>query len=147
MSPRVLAAADVFWRPSNQMGVMNTDLAKQLESSTIAARLWRRTPGQASTKHGHVAQTALAEGAAGDGRGGSSGGEAVDVGQVVDELVWGDRVADDRFYRVRLLLGFERARVKHASPPEDRVERRAQLVTDRRQKLVLQAGRFLCFVS
>jgi hypothetical protein len=30
MSYRVLSSADAFWRPSNQMGVLNTDLAKQL---------------------------------------------------------------------------------------------------------------------
>lgn len=59
MSPRVLAAADAFWRPSNQMGVLNTDLAKRLEAQTIAARLWRLAPGQASTKHRHATQTEL----------------------------------------------------------------------------------------
>jgi uncharacterized cupin superfamily protein len=53
MSYRVLAAADAFWRPSNQMGVLNTDLAKQLEASTLGARLWRLHPGQASTRHRH----------------------------------------------------------------------------------------------
>jgi quercetin dioxygenase-like cupin family protein len=59
VSPRILAAADAYWRPSNQMGVLNTDLAKQLEARTIAARLWRLAPGQASTKHRHVTQTEL----------------------------------------------------------------------------------------
>ncbi len=53
MSYRVLAAAEAFWRPSNQMGVQNTDLAKQLEASTLGARLWRLRPGQASTRHRH----------------------------------------------------------------------------------------------
>jgi quercetin dioxygenase-like cupin family protein len=53
MGYRVLAAAEMFWRPSNQMGVMNTDLAKQLEASTLGARLWRLHPGQASTRHRH----------------------------------------------------------------------------------------------
>lgn len=53
MSHRVLAAEDAFWRPSNQMGVLNTDLAKQLEASTLGARLWRLHPGQASTRHRH----------------------------------------------------------------------------------------------
>ena len=43
MSYRVLRAEDAFWRPSNQMGVLNTDLAKQLSASTLGARLWRRT--------------------------------------------------------------------------------------------------------
>ena len=53
MSYRVLAAEDAFWRPSNQMGVLNTDLAKQLQASTMGARLWRLQPGQASTRHRH----------------------------------------------------------------------------------------------
>jgi quercetin dioxygenase-like cupin family protein len=53
MGYRVLHAADAFWRPSNQMQVLNTDLAKQLEASTLGARLWRLHPGQASTRHRH----------------------------------------------------------------------------------------------
>lgn len=53
MSYRVLPAEQAFWRPSNQMGVMNTDLAKQLEVATLGARLWRLRPGQASTRHRH----------------------------------------------------------------------------------------------
>ncbi len=44
---------DAFWRPSNQMRVENTDLAKQLEAETLGARLWRLHPGQASTRHRH----------------------------------------------------------------------------------------------
>jgi quercetin dioxygenase-like cupin family protein len=59
VSPRILRAADAHWRPSNQMGVRNTDLGKQLEAQTIAARLWRLAPGQASTKHRHATQTEL----------------------------------------------------------------------------------------
>lgn len=35
------------------MSVMNTDLAKQLEATTLGARLWRLAPGQASTRHRH----------------------------------------------------------------------------------------------
>ena len=35
------------------MGVLNTDLAKQLEATEFGARLWRLEPGQASTKHRH----------------------------------------------------------------------------------------------
>ncbi|MEJ7824353.1 MAG: hypothetical protein WKF48_02930 [Solirubrobacteraceae bacterium] len=41
MSSRVLPASDAHWRPSNQMGVQNTDLAKQLQAATLAARMWR----------------------------------------------------------------------------------------------------------
>jgi quercetin dioxygenase-like cupin family protein len=56
---RVLAAADAFWRPSNQMGVPNTNLTAQLEASALAARLWRLAPGQASTRHRHAEQEEL----------------------------------------------------------------------------------------
>lgn len=59
MSYRVLAALDAFWRPSNQMGVLNTDLAKQLEADTLGARMWRLTPGQASTRHRHGQESEL----------------------------------------------------------------------------------------
>jgi quercetin dioxygenase-like cupin family protein len=41
------------------MGVFNTDLAKQLEAGTLAARMWRLAPGQASTKHRHFTQAEL----------------------------------------------------------------------------------------
>ncbi len=59
MSHRVLRSVDAFWRPSNQMGIENTDLGKQLEASEMGARLWRLAPGQASTKHRHFAQQEL----------------------------------------------------------------------------------------
>src|SRR5690349_18106171 len=59
MGHRVLPAGDAFWRPSNQMGVMNTDLAKQLEIGELGARLWRLSPGQASTRHRHPRQVEL----------------------------------------------------------------------------------------
>jgi uncharacterized cupin superfamily protein len=41
------------------MGVLNCDLGKQLEATTLASRFWRLTPGQASTKHRHITQTEL----------------------------------------------------------------------------------------
>jgi uncharacterized cupin superfamily protein len=41
------------------MGVANTDLAKQLGACTLGARIWRLTPGQASTRHRHVNQPEL----------------------------------------------------------------------------------------
>ncbi len=56
---RLLRAEEAFWRPSNQMGVANTDLARQLESDQLGARLWRLAPGQASTSHRHSTQTEL----------------------------------------------------------------------------------------
>jgi uncharacterized cupin superfamily protein len=59
MSYTMLTAEDAFWRPSNQMGVLNTDLAKQLSATMLGARLWRLTPGQASTRHRHLAQHEL----------------------------------------------------------------------------------------
>ena len=59
MAYRLLRANDAFWRESNQMRVLNTDLAKQLEAGTLGARLWRLRPGQASTKHRHQAEAEL----------------------------------------------------------------------------------------
>jgi uncharacterized cupin superfamily protein len=59
MSFTVLRAEDAFWRPSNQMGVLNTDLAKQLSAGMFGARLWRLTPNQASTRHRHLVQHEL----------------------------------------------------------------------------------------
>jgi uncharacterized cupin superfamily protein len=59
MSFRALPAGEAYWRESNQMGVLNTDLAKQLGSSAFGARLWRLRPGQASTRHRHAEQTEL----------------------------------------------------------------------------------------
>jgi quercetin dioxygenase-like cupin family protein len=56
---RLLRAGSAHWRPSNQMGVLNTDLGKQLETRTLGARLWRLEPGQASTRHRHAAQEEL----------------------------------------------------------------------------------------
>lgn len=59
MSYRLLRSADAFWRRSNQMKTWNTDLGKQLEASTLGARLWRLEPGQASTRHRHLQQEEL----------------------------------------------------------------------------------------
>lgn len=59
MGYRALDTADAHWRRSNQMGVLNTDLARQLEADTLGARLWRLRPGQASTRHRHRRTTEL----------------------------------------------------------------------------------------
>ena len=59
MAYRRLEEGDQFWRRSNQMKVLNTDLAKQLEAKELGARLWRLEPGQASTKHRHPVQEEL----------------------------------------------------------------------------------------
>jgi mannose-6-phosphate isomerase-like protein (cupin superfamily) len=53
MSYSVLPAGEAFWRPSNQMGILNTDLAKQLGATSLGSRFWRLRPGQASTRHRH----------------------------------------------------------------------------------------------
>jgi uncharacterized cupin superfamily protein len=53
VSYSVLAAGEAFWRPSNMLQTMNTDLAKQLGASTLGARLWRLRPGEFSTRHRH----------------------------------------------------------------------------------------------
>lgn len=50
---RQLKSGDQFWRRSNMMKTLNTDLGKQLEASQMGARLWRIEPGQASTRHRH----------------------------------------------------------------------------------------------
>lgn len=59
MAYSVLPADAAHWRPSNQMRVDNTDLAKQLGATTLGARYWRLRPGQASAKHRHRAQVEL----------------------------------------------------------------------------------------
>ena len=59
MTYRVLSSQDAFWRPSNQMSVLNTDLGRQLKSSHFGARFWRLMPGQASTRHRHATQHEL----------------------------------------------------------------------------------------
>ena len=59
MAYRVIESSAAHWRPSNQMGVLNTDLAKQLEAETLGARLWKLERGQASTRHRHRHTTEL----------------------------------------------------------------------------------------
>jgi len=59
MAHRLLEARAAHWRRSNQMKVLNSDLAKQLDARTLGARLWRLAPGQASTRHRHRRQEEL----------------------------------------------------------------------------------------
>jgi quercetin dioxygenase-like cupin family protein len=59
MTHRLLRAKDAYWRKSNQMRVLNTDLAKQLEAKNLGARLWRLRPGEASTRHHHSEEEEL----------------------------------------------------------------------------------------
>jgi quercetin dioxygenase-like cupin family protein len=75
MPYRLLRSADAFWRRSNQMSTLNTDLAKQLEASELGARLWRLEPGQASTRHRHREQEELYVLLEGTGRVRIDGGE------------------------------------------------------------------------
>ena len=53
MSYSVVPAGEAFWRPSNMLKTLNTDLAKQLGATTLGARLWRLRPGEFSTRHRH----------------------------------------------------------------------------------------------
>ena len=87
MPARVLHAGDAFWRPSNQMGVLNCDLGKQLEAATLAARFWRLLPGQASTKHRHTTQTELYVVLEGTGRMRIGERRAAHAGAAVERLV------------------------------------------------------------
>jgi len=59
MAFRILHAGDAFWRRSNQMSTLNTDLAKQLGAERLGTRMWRLEPGQASTRHRHRDQEEL----------------------------------------------------------------------------------------
>lgn len=59
MTHSLLRAGEAHWRESNQMQVLNTDLAKQLGASGLGARLWRLRPGEASTRHRHRTQEEL----------------------------------------------------------------------------------------
>jgi quercetin dioxygenase-like cupin family protein len=68
MAYRLLPSADAFWRESNQMRVLNTNLGGQLEAKSLGARLWRLKPGQASTKHRHFDQEELYVLLEGEGR-------------------------------------------------------------------------------
>lgn len=82
MTYNLLRAADAHWRESNQMRVLNTDLAKQLGATALGARLWRLRPGQASTRHRHRAQEELYAVLEGRGR--------IRVGDALLELAPGD---------------------------------------------------------
>lgn len=55
----LLLPDDAFWRPSNMMKIPNTDLARQLGSEKVGARLWRLPPFSANTWHRHPVQDEL----------------------------------------------------------------------------------------
>lgn len=86
MAHRLLRAADAFWRRSNQMSTLNTDLAKQLEASRLGGRLWRLEPGQASTKHRHRDEEELYLLLEGTGRVRIDGGEPLTL-EPMDSLL------------------------------------------------------------
>jgi uncharacterized cupin superfamily protein len=92
MSYRVLAADDAHWRPSNQMGVLNTDLARQLGAETLGARLWRLAPGQASTKHRHEVSHELYVVLEGTGRMRIDGDEALTLAPLSSAVVGPEHV-------------------------------------------------------
>jgi len=87
MAYRLLKSADAFWRPSNQMRVENTDLAKQLQASALGARLWRLGPGQASTRHRHRNEEELYVLLEGSGRVRIDDGEPLTLGPLDTLLV------------------------------------------------------------
>lgn len=55
----VLLPEDAYWRESNMMKIPNTNLAEQLGTEKLGARLWRLPPFSANTWHRHVQQDEL----------------------------------------------------------------------------------------
>ena len=72
-----------------------------------------------------------------------AGDDPRDVEHILDDLGQRRRVALDGVDRAYRPLGRDDARLHHPRVAEDRVQRRAQLVRQRRQELVLEAARFL----
>ena len=68
-----------------------------------------------------------------------AGGDARDVEQVLDQLRLGVRVAIDALERVLASLRRQLAAPQQVHPADDGVERRAELVRERGEELVLQA--------
>lgn len=56
---KVLLQRDAYWRESNMMKIPNTNLAAQLGTRKLGARLWRLPPFSANTWHRHVDQDEL----------------------------------------------------------------------------------------
>ncbi len=57
MGHRMVSAQTAVWQPSKLAGIENCDLASQLATPGLAARLWRLLPGEALARHRHKAQT------------------------------------------------------------------------------------------
>src|SRR4051812_33131580 len=51
---RLIAPADLAWRPSNLMRIPNADYLERTGSEILGARLWRLPPRSANTLHKHV---------------------------------------------------------------------------------------------
>jgi uncharacterized cupin superfamily protein len=56
---KVLPPTETHWRESKMMKIPNADLADQLGSEKLGARLWRLPPFSANTWHRHVDQDEL----------------------------------------------------------------------------------------
>ncbi len=50
----LITPGDLFWRPSNLMGIPNADFLERTGSEKLSARLWRLSPGSANTLHRHI---------------------------------------------------------------------------------------------
>lgn len=112
MTYSLLRAADAHWRESNQMRVLNTDLARQLGATALGARLWRLRPGQASTRHRHGVQEELYALLEGRGR--------IRVGEEALELAPGDflLVAPEQLRQVFNDTGEDALWLVVGAPPE-----------------------------
>lgn len=120
---RLLEAGSAFWRRSNQMGVLNTDFAKQLGAGALGARLWRLEPGQASTRHRHRAQEELYVLLEGTGRIRVGDGEPLTLGPL-DALLIEPRTVRQVFNdtaedALRLVVGAPREEVNTLEMSEE----------------------------
>ena len=94
------------------MGVLNTDLAKQLGTEKLSSRLWRIEPGQASTKHRHRSQEELYVLLEGAGR--------ARIGEELLDFVVGDAfiVEPDTVRQLFNDTGFDQLWLVVGAPPE-----------------------------
>ena len=99
---------------------------------------WRARPGAAS-RDGRFDETLHAKRGALDIE--LARDDSRDVEDVLDELRLQLAVAGDDVDGVTHPLGRHIARLQHLHPAENRVQRRAQLVRERREEFVLQAAR------
>jgi mannose-6-phosphate isomerase-like protein (cupin superfamily) len=50
----LIKPADLHWRPSNLMKILNADYLERTGSENLGARLWRLPPQSANTLHKHI---------------------------------------------------------------------------------------------